>query len=55
LLVGGAGVVVFLLEEADQAAALRGMGNEPDVIAATVMLQTFGLVRSYVGFGGSSS
>ena len=32
-----------------------GMGNEPDVIAATVMLQTFGLVRSYVGFGGSSS
>jgi hypothetical protein len=32
-----------------------GMGNEPDVIAATVMLQTFGLVPSYVGFGGSSS
>ena len=42
------GVVVFLLEEADRAAALRGMGNEPDVIAAAVMLQTFGLVRSYV-------
>jgi hypothetical protein len=41
LLLDGAGVVVFLLEEADQAAALRGMGNEPDVIAATVMLPDF--------------
>jgi hypothetical protein len=55
LLVGGAGVVVFLLEEADRRPRSAGMGNEPDVIAATVMFQTIGLVRSYVGFGGSSS
>jgi hypothetical protein len=42
-------VVVFLLEEADRRPRSAGMGNEPDVIAATVMLQTFGLVPMPLG------
>jgi hypothetical protein len=45
-LVDGADVVVFPLEERIRRPRSAGMGNQPDITAATLMLQTFGLVET---------